>query len=86
MTDAQFAAAAQRLRSYGVELSGPTGTLSKSGITAKYTHADGKLTIEIVDRPFLLPPSVIEGKMKAYIEQALAEDKVNGSSYDKSSM
>jgi hypothetical protein len=74
MTDAQFAAAAQRLREHGVELSGPAGTLTKEGITGRYQHADGKLTIEIVDKPFFLPVSLIEGRMKAYIEQALAAD------------
>lgn len=78
MSDAEFTAAAQRLRPHGVELTGPTGTLSKNGVTAKYTHADGKLTIEIVDRPFLLPLSLIESKMKAYIEEALAEHKAGG--------
>lgn len=71
MTDAQFAAAGQRLRAYGLELSGPSGTISKEGFTAKYEHADGKLRIEIVDKPFLLPMSLVESRMKSYIEQAL---------------
>jgi hypothetical protein len=57
-----------------VELSGPSGTLTKEGITGRYQHANGKLTIEIVDKPFFLPVSLIEGRMKAYIEQALAAD------------
>jgi hypothetical protein len=74
MTDAQFAAATRRLREHGVELSGPSGTLTKEGITGRYQHANGKLTIEIVDKPFFLPVSLIEGRMKAYIEQALAAD------------
>jgi hypothetical protein len=70
MTDAQFAAASTRLRADGIILNGPTGTLTRDGITATYAHADGKLTIEIVDRPFLFPVSMIEEKLKAYIEQA----------------
>jgi hypothetical protein len=74
MSDAQFAAATQRLRTNGIELTGPTGTLSKDGVTAKYTHADGTLSVEIVDRPFLLPLSLIEGKLKAYLEQSVAYD------------
>ena len=72
MSDAQFATATTRLRSNGIELTGPSGTLSKDGITAKYEHADGKLTIEIVDRPFLLPLSLIEGRLQAYLEQSIA--------------
>jgi hypothetical protein len=74
MTDAQFATATQRLREHGVELAGPSGTLTKEGITGRYQYADGKLTIEIVDKPRFLPLSLIEGRMKAYIEQALAAD------------
>lgn len=72
MSDAQFAAASTRLRANGIELDGPSGTISKDGVTAKYEHADGKLTIEIVDRPFLLPISLIEGRLQAYLEQAVA--------------
>ncbi len=72
MSDAQFAAASNRLRSNGIELTGPSGTLTKDGITAKYEHAAGKLTVEIIDRPFLLPLSLIEGKLQAYFEQSIA--------------
>lgn len=72
MTDAQFAAATARLRDNGIELTGPSGTLSKDGVTAKYEHANGVLSIDIVDRPFYLPVSLIEGRLQAYIEQSLA--------------
>lgn len=72
MTDAQFAAAAVRLRENGIELMGPSGTLTKDGITAKYSHGDGLLKVEIVDKPFFLPESLIEGRLQAYIEQSLA--------------
>jgi hypothetical protein len=73
MTDEQFASASLRLREHGVELNGPSGTLTKEGITATYQHADGKLTIEIVKRPLFLPLSLIEGRLKAAIEQGVAE-------------
>ena len=71
MTDAQFASASRSLRSSGIELTGPSGTIVKDGVTAKYVHADGKLTIEIVDRPFFLPLSLIEGKLQTYFEQSI---------------
>ena len=74
MTEAQFAAATQRLRTNGIELAGTTGTLNKDGVTAKYTYAAGKLVVEIVDRPSLLPLSLIEGKLQAYLEQSVAYD------------
>jgi hypothetical protein len=75
MSDAQFAAATDRLRANGIVLTGPTGTLSRDGITAKYEHANGTLTVEIIDKPFLLPLSLIEGKLKSYFEQSIAPAK-----------
>ncbi len=74
MSEEQFAAASQRLRSNGIELDGTTGTLSKDGVTAKYTFGDGKLAVEILDRPFMLPISLIEGKLQSYLEQSVAYD------------
>ena len=72
MSDEQFAAATRRLATNGIVLAGPTGTLSKDGITAKYEHADGRLRVTILDKPFLLPESLIEGRLKAYLEQSVA--------------
>jgi hypothetical protein len=72
MTDAQFAAASTRLRAAGIEFSGPSGILTKDGITARYAHADGNLTVEIIDKPFLLPLSLIESKLQSYIQESLA--------------
>ncbi len=69
MTDDQFAAASRSLRSSGIELTGPSGTIVKDGITAKYQHADGRLTVEIIDRPFFIPLSLIEGKLRTYFER-----------------
>ena len=69
MSDAQFAVAAARLRADGIAITGPSGSLSKDGITGKYDYADGKLTVEVTDRPFFVPLSLIEGKLRAYFEQ-----------------
>ena len=74
MSDTQFAAATQRLRTNGIELTGPTGTLSKDGVTAKYEHAGGVLNVEIVGRPVFLPVSLIEGRLRSYLEQSVAYD------------
>lgn len=73
LTEAQFAAASKRLRDYGVDISGPSGTLSRDGITARYSYSDGKLTIEILEKPFFLPLSVIESQMRGYIQKGIDE-------------
>ena len=78
MSEAQFAAATQRLRANGIELVGTTGTLSKDGVTAKYIYGEGKLAVEILDRPFMLPISLIEGKLRTYLEQSVAYDASKG--------
>ena len=72
MSETQFAAASGRLRTNGIDLTGSSGTLSKDGITARYEHANGLLRIEILDKPFLLPESLIEGRLRAYLEQSIA--------------
>lgn len=73
LTEAQFTAAAARLRDYGVDVSNRSGTLSRDGITARYSYANEKLTIEILEKPFFLPLSAIEAQMRSYIQKALAE-------------
>ncbi len=74
MSETQFAAATQRLRGHGIDLSGRAGTLTKDGVTATYAYGEGRLAIEIVDRPSLLPLSLIEGKLRTYLEQSVAYD------------
>ena len=78
MSDQQFTAVCKRLRSNGIDLTGPSGTLTKDGVTAKYTHANGKFTVEIIDKPSLLPLSLIEGKLQVYLEQSVAYDTSRG--------
>jgi hypothetical protein len=73
LTEVQFVAAAERLRAYGVDLADRSGTLSRDGITARYIYADEKLTIEILDKPFFLPLSLIESQMRSYIQKGLDE-------------
>lgn len=73
LSESQYDEASRRLRAAGINISGPTGTLSREGITAKYSYANGLLTIEVVDKPFFLPLSLIESQMRGYIEKGLAE-------------
>ena len=73
LTQAQFDEASQRLRAAGIDISGAAGTLSRDGITATYSYANAVLTIEVVEKPFFLPLSVIESQMRGYIEKGLAQ-------------
>ena len=73
LTEAQFAAATQRLQAHGVNFTGPSGTISRDGITARYNYANNLLTIEILEKPFFVPLSVIESQMRSYIQKGLAE-------------
>ena len=74
MSETQFAAATQRLKANGIELIGRAGMLTKDGVTVKYTYGDARLAVEIVDRPSLLPLSLVEGRLRAYLEQSVAYD------------
>lgn len=73
LTQMQFDEASQRLRAAGIDISGPAGMLSRDGISARYSYANGVLTIEVVEKPFFLPLSVIESQMRGYIEKGLAQ-------------
>lgn len=73
LTEAQFAAAATRLRDHGVDLTARAGTLSRDGITARYTYANNILAIEVLDKPFFLPLSLVESQMRSYIQKGLDE-------------
>jgi hypothetical protein len=74
LTDAQFVSLADRLRTNGIDMVGETGTLTKDGVTARYTHAAGQLTVEITDRPFYYPVALIESKLQSWLEQSIAYD------------
>lgn len=71
MTEEQFVSATKWLAENGIALDGRAGKIEKDGILAQYGFDGAQLTIEILERPFFLPLSMIEGRMQAYLEQAL---------------
>lgn len=73
MNDMQFALTQKALAEAGVDASGPTGTISRQGVTANYVYGDGKITITVTDHPVFLPLSLIEGKLTELIQ-----DKMRG--------
>ncbi|WP_103931775.1 hypothetical protein [Bryocella elongata] len=71
MTDAQFAATQKALAEAGMDASGPTGTLSRQGVTANYAWDGTKFTIEVTDHPRFLPLSMIESKLKDLVHEKM---------------
>ncbi len=80
LTDAQFASLAGRLRTNGIDMVGDTGTLTKDGVTAIYTHAAGQLTVEITHHPSYYPIPLIESKLQSWLEQSVAYDSSKSAS------
>jgi hypothetical protein len=74
ISDAQFASLTRRLRTNGIELAGPSGILTKDGVTANYALANGILTVEITDHPAYYPIPLIESKLQSYLEHSVAYD------------
>jgi hypothetical protein len=72
MTEQQFATASRRFADNGITLTGREGTLTKDGITANYKYDGVALNIDVTDRPFFLPLSMIEQRLEHYLEQSLA--------------
>ena len=68
MTSAEFDAVKERLKSsQGIELSGPTGTIEKMGVKASYAHDGETLTVELIEKPFLVTREYVEEKLKEWL-------------------
>ena len=71
MTRAQFEAKAAQLKAeQGLVITGDTGTLSKDGVTAKYTYDGVTLTAQIIDHPFVVSMSYCVNKLAAWLQPA----------------
>jgi len=68
LTADEFAATATLLeQKQGIVLSGPTGKISKMGVTASYVYADGVVTIEILEKPFFVSTEYCEEQLRAFL-------------------
>ncbi len=68
MTQGEFDAVAARLKSSeGIELSGRTGTIEKMGVKAGYSYDGETLTVEVMEKPFLVTREYVEEKLKAWL-------------------
>jgi hypothetical protein len=68
MTQAQFDTLAARLKSsQGIELAGPVGTIEKMGVKASYAFDGETMTVEILEKPFLVSKEYVEEKLKGWL-------------------
>ena len=68
MTPGQFDAIVERLRSsQGIHLTGPTGTIEKMGVKAGYVYDGETLTVELLEKPFLVTREYVEEKLKEWL-------------------
>lgn len=67
MTQAQFDAAAAKLKAEGVELMGHSGDLRRSGVTAHYEFDGEELVVTVPKKPMLVPLSYVEGQIRQWL-------------------
>jgi hypothetical protein len=66
MTQGEFDAVAARLKSEGVALSGPTGTIEKMGLKIGYAYDGETLTVEVMEKPSFVTREYVEEKLKEW--------------------
>lgn len=68
MTKEQFYAKAAELKAMqGIDLTEPVGTVTKDGVTAGYTHANGTLTVHIVEKPSFVSTAYCERRIEDWL-------------------
>jgi hypothetical protein len=67
----EFAAKARQLaETEGIALTGNSGTISKSGVTASYAYENGLLTVTILNKPFFVSTEYCEEQMRNWLTKA----------------
>ena len=76
----QFAALVAKAAATGLALSGTQGEASKDGFTVTWSYDSGAQVLEIqcVSAPFLVPCSVINGKIHSLVESVIAPEPAGG--------
>ena len=67
LTPEAFQSLSQKAAAYGLELTAPGGTLSKSGVTARYTYDQHLFTVEILQKPFFVSTEYCEEQLMKYL-------------------
>ncbi len=50
----------------GIALTGDEGKITKMGVTASYKYGDGRLSIDILEKPFFVTTEYCEEQIKAW--------------------
>jgi hypothetical protein len=68
LTPEQFARKGTELEQQeGIKLSGNEGTISKSGVKARYAYAEGKLSVTILEKPFIVSTAYCEEQVRKWL-------------------
>lgn len=68
MTQVEFDAIGEKLKSsQGIELTGTEGTIEKMGVKAGYTYDGETLTVEVLEKPFLVTKEFVEDRLKEWL-------------------
>jgi hypothetical protein len=67
MTPAQFAAKQTELAAEGLVLAGNAGMINHAGCAATFAYDGATLTVTVTHAPFLVPKSVVESKVRAFL-------------------
>lgn len=70
VTPAVFNCLVQKAAEYGITISGDSGTASKSGfkISWKYDRGASTLVLQCLDKPLLVPCSLVKSTMKSTVK------------------
>jgi hypothetical protein len=66
LTQEQYKEKVAQLETLGVHLTGTQGAISKEGVTVNYAYDGHQVVLNVVHKPFALPMSVVEGKIKEW--------------------
>ena len=62
-----WAAGKRKMAEFGVVLEGDEGVVSSRGVKASYQYAEGRLRVEILEKPFFVSKDYCEEQMRKYL-------------------
>jgi hypothetical protein len=68
LTRSELESKRHQLSQAGVHLSGDSGTLTAQGCTIRYTYREPYLIVQVMDKPFFVPESVVTSKIRSWFQ------------------